>query len=64
VKTAVDSNPKLKTGRAPVPSSVDHAGGSGEGAHDIDAQIEEATKNRNFARAISLKRQKAYGTTA
>lgn len=64
VKAAVDSNPKLKTGRVPVPSSVDHAGGSGEGAHDLDAQIADATKNRDFVRAISLKRQKAYGAPA
>ena len=30
IKAAVDSNPKLKTGRAPGASGVDHTGGSGE----------------------------------
>lgn len=30
IKTAVDSNPKLKAGRAPGASGADHAGGAGE----------------------------------
>lgn len=30
VKTAVDENPKLKTGQAPGASGTDHSGGSGE----------------------------------
>lgn len=33
IKAAVDSNPKLKTGRAPGASGADHTGGSGE-AHN------------------------------
>lgn len=31
IKDAVEHNPKLKAGRAPGSSSVDHAGGTGEG---------------------------------
>lgn len=64
VKTAIDeavkNNPSLKAARAAGASSVNHAGGSGEGQHDLDAQIAEATKKGDHALAIRLKRQKAY----
>lgn len=66
VKAAIDKaiadNPKLKTGQAPGASGVDHSGGSGEGAHTLDAQIAEATKAGNHGLAIALKRQAAATT--
>lgn len=61
IKAALDANPKLKAARpGPAASGADHSGGSGEGQHDIDAQIEAATKKGDHALAIRLKRQKAY----
>lgn len=60
VTEAVKNNPALKAARAATSSSVNHAGGSGEGQHDLDAQIAEAEKAGNHALAISLKRQRAY----
>lgn len=60
IKAAVDANPKLKAARAAGQSSVDHPGGSGEGAHDLDAQIAEAQKRGDTSAVIALRRQKAY----
>jgi hypothetical protein len=63
IKAAVDGNPKLKaTAPAAGASTVQHAGGSGEAARTLDAQIEEARKAGKHELAISLQRQKAYNT--
>lgn len=63
IKAAVEGNPKLKsTAPAAGASTVQHAGGSGEAARTLDAQIEEARKAGNHELAISLQRQKAYNT--
>lgn len=60
-KAAVTENNTLAAARAAAgASTVNHAGGSGEGLHDLDAQIAEATKKGDHALAIRLKRQKAY----
>jgi len=42
IKEAVDANPKLKAGRAPGASSVDHAGGTGEGAQRTPKPLDQA----------------------
>lgn len=62
IAEAIKTNPKLKVGQAPGASGVDHSGGSGEGAHTLDAQIAEATKAGNHGLAIALKRQAAATT--
>ena len=63
IKAAVEGNPKLKaTAPAAGASTVQHAGGSGEAARTLDAQIEEARKAGKHELAISLQRQKAYNT--
>lgn len=63
-KASVAENPTLQAARAVAgASSVNHAGGSGEGQHDLDAQIAEATKKGDHALAIRLKRQRAYQPT-
>ncbi|MBT2505151.1 hypothetical protein J7I98_04410 [Streptomyces sp. ISL-98] len=43
-------------------SGADLSGGSGDQPHTLDKQIEEATKRRDFATVIRLKRQKAAQT--
>lgn len=63
VETAVAANPRL--GAAPsdprTPAPIPGQGASGQ-PQNIDAQIAEAMKAGDYARAISLKRQKAYAT--
>ena len=61
IKAAVAANPKLKAALAAGASTVQHAGGPGEAAHTLDAQIEAARKAGKHELAISLQRQKAYG---
>jgi hypothetical protein len=61
VTEALTADPTLKAGRAPGASSVDHAGGSGEGAitkekfdaMSYDEQVELFTKNPTLYRQLS-----------
>lgn len=63
-KAAVTENPSLKVlAQATGPSTVSHAGGSGESG-DIDARIAAAVAAGDHKLAISLRRQKAYGGSA
>lgn len=62
VNAALAANPALRV-MAAGRSGGDFSGGSGSAPLDIDAQIEEATKKRDFARVIALKRQRAAQTT-
>lgn len=61
VNAALAANPTLRAMNAGR-SGGDFGGGSGAAALDIDQQIEEATKKRDFARVIALKRQRAATT--
>lgn len=62
IKSAVEANPRLGAApadpKAPAPNPAQ--GSSGGGAPGLEAQIAEAMKAGDFARAIALKRQKAY----
>jgi hypothetical protein len=61
VMAALTRNPGLRAGpAAAVSGSAGGSGGSGADALTIDAQIEAATKARNFAEVIRLKRAKAH----
>lgn len=62
IKSAVTKFSKLAT-KGAGRSGADLSGGSGDQAHSLDKQIEEATKARDFQRVIALKRQKAAQTT-
>lgn len=57
--TAATNNPMLKAAPAAGAGGADFTGGTGEAAN-IDAQIAAAEKAGDHAKAISLKRQKAY----
>lgn len=56
---AATNNPMLKQAPVAGSSGGDFTGGTGE-LHDIDTQIAAAVKAGDHAKAISLKRQKAY----
>ena len=58
-KTAAENNPILKQAPAAGASGADFTGGTRE-ISGIDAQIAAAEKAGDHAKAISLKRQKAY----
>lgn len=62
---ALTANPALRAGPAVARSGGDMGGGGGggDGATTIDAQIEAATKARNWPAVFALKRQKAAQTT-
>jgi hypothetical protein len=64
VNAALAANPALRAGPTAGRSGGDMGGGSGsgDGALTIDAQIAEATKRRDFAAVIRLKRQRAAQT--
>lgn len=64
IKKAVEKLGKL-TSKGPGRSGGDMggAGGSGDQAASLEKQIEEATKRRDFATVIRLKRQKAATST-
>ncbi|MFF3497385.1 hypothetical protein ACFYWS_39340 [Streptomyces sp. NPDC002795] len=63
IKSAVTKLSKLAP-RGPGRSGTDMgSGGSGDQAASLDKQIEEASKRRDFATVIRLKRQKAAQTT-
>ena len=61
ITAAVDRLAKLAPPNAGR-SGGDFGGGSGNAPLDIDQQIEDATKKRDFARVIALKRQRAATT--
>lgn len=58
VNASLAANPALRA-LAAGRSGGDFAGGSGNAPLGLDQQIEEATKKRDFARVIALKRQRA-----
>lgn len=58
IAAAVKANPGLKAPQGAPRSGADFTGSPGS-APNIDQQIAEATKNRDFARAIALKRARA-----
>lgn len=63
MRDAVTANPRLgaaPTSRLPQPNPAQGTSGGGAVTDDIDTQIADATKAGNHARAIALKRQKAY----
>lgn len=62
VNAALAANPSLRA-MAAGRSGGDFGGGSGNAPLDIDQQIEAATKRRDFAAVIGLKRLKAAQTT-
>lgn len=65
VKSQLTANPALRArtaGRSGADTSGG-AGGSGDIPDGIDAQIADATKNRDFTTVIRLKRLKAASTT-
>lgn len=65
IKKAVTKLAKIAASKGPGTSGGDFGGGNGGGApaRNLDEQIAEAQKNKNFALAISLKRQRAAHTT-
>jgi hypothetical protein len=65
VNAALAANPALRAGPTAGRSGGDMGGGggSGDGAATIDAQIEDATKRRDFMAVIRLTRQKAAQQT-
>jgi len=63
IKAAVDKFSKLAPkGAGRSGGDMGGGGGSGDQAASLDKQIEEATKRRDFATVIRLKRQKAAQT--
>lgn len=62
VNAALATNPALRQALAGR-SGGDFGGGSGAAALDIDAQIEEAQKQRRWGDVIALKRQRAAQQT-
>lgn len=61
IKAAVKKLAKLAP-KGAGRSGADLSGGTGEQPHSLDKQIEEATKRRDFATVIRLKRQRAAQT--
>ncbi|MFE2433331.1 hypothetical protein [Streptomyces sp. NPDC059409] len=62
IKAAVAKFAKLAPAKGAARSGGDFSGGSGDQPASIDKQIEEATKRRDFAAVIRLKRQRAATT--
>jgi hypothetical protein len=62
IKAAVKDNAKLRAHQGAGRSGADISGGSGDQPTSLDKQIEEATKRRDFAAVIRLKRQRAAQT--
>ncbi|KMS74853.1 hypothetical protein ACZ91_64460, partial [Streptomyces regensis] len=64
IDAAVKKLAKLAPGRSAGRSGADLGGGGGSGDQhaSLDQQIEDATKRRDFATVIRLKRQRAAST--